>query len=761
MTVDDNSQQTQAVAAAWWRIGGRIQGVGFRPFVYRLACRWSLAGWVRNHSGSVEIFAQGRPTALAAFGRELEQHPPPLAAPCILASGTAAPRNLAGFVIRSSAAQVASEIHVPPDRSLCGDCLAELGDPNNRRHRYPFINCTQCGPRYSLITRLPYDRPNTTMRAFDLCRPCAAEYRDPRDRRFHAQPVACPDCGPRLSFVSSEGQPIAGNEEALRACVDALRDGLIVAVKGIGGYHLMCDARDGSVVARLRRRKRRPDKPLAVMFPADAGLSLVRACIELDTAQEHVLLGATRPIVLASKRQNQLLAPEIAPGLDEIGVLLPYSPLHQLLLADYGAPLVATSGNVSGEPVLTDDDAASRSLCDVADAFLHHDRPIRRPLDDSVYRAVGGAVRPLRLGRGHAPLELDLPFALPRPVLAVGGQMKNTVALAWGSRIVISQHIGDLECLRAREVFQSTLEDLQNLYGTRAEGVVCDAHPGYASRRWATDSGLPCLPVFHHHAHASVVAGENPEVRRWLVFTWDGTGYGENGALWGGEALLGRPGQWRRAATFRRFRVPGGDRAAVEPWRSALALCWEQNTEWTHCPADTSLLHEAWRRRINSPATSSVGRLFDAAAALLGLAAEASFDGQAPMQLEAAAEPVGDGPALPLRPTGAGLWISDWAPLTRMLTDSSIGLARRAGMFHDSLASALLSQALAVRTHHGECVVGLCGGVFQNRRLTGRAVELLTRHGFDVRLPRHVPINDGGLSYGQVIEAGAGLGFGS
>ena len=746
---------TAACEARRWRLTGRVQGVGFRPFVYRLAQSHGLTGWVRNLAGEVEIHAQGAPQALTCFAAALIANAPPLAQPVLARlEQTVLQNNLAGFAILASETRASMHAHLPLDASVCNDCLRELADPHDRRYRYPFINCTQCGPRYTLITRLPYDRAHTAMAGFPLCPACRAEYENPADRRFHAEPLACPACGPQLRFNSEEAGIIDDTAQALAACVAALRTGQIVAVKGVGGYHLLCDARHDSAIARLRRLKPRPHKPLAVLFPFAGvdGLEQVRAAAIVPDAAAELLRAPERPIVLLEKRAPFPLSAHLAPGLNEIGAFLPYSPLHQLLAADFGAALVATSGNIGGEPVLTDNQEAQTRLAPLANAFLHHNRPIVRPADDSVYRTIARRPRPLRLGRGTAPLELDLPFTLVQPLLAVGGHMKNTVALAWGKRLVVSPHIGDLGTLRSLEVFEQVIADLQQLYQVRAAAIVCDAHPDYASSRYARHTGLPLRRVYHHHAHAAALAGEYPEVGRWLVFTWDGTGYGADGTLWGGEALLGAPGAWQRVASFRPFHLPGGDKAAREPWRSALALCWETGVAWPGHKTDTTLLHTAWHKRLNTPQSSAVGRLFDAAAALTGINTHSSFEGQGPMLLEAACQGESRPVALPLTRHPNNIWETDWSPLLPRLLDEQSTVGRRAALFHASLAHALLEQAQQLRAEHGDFHVGLAGGVFQNRVLTEQALLLLAQHGFDARLPARIPCNDAGISAGQIFE---------
>lgn len=734
-----------------------MQGVGFRPYVYRLAHHYELTGWVRNNGGAVEIHAQGFAERLQSFGEALLIRAPPAARARLLDVQPTPVEMNDGFRILDSTAGVERHIHVPTDLYTCDECLAELRDPAARRYRYPFINCTQCGPRYTLIRAMPYDRPNTTLDRFTLCRDCEAEYTDPFDRRFHAQPLACAACGPALSWYDGRRE-ICGNEPALAAALAALRDGQIVAVRGVGGYHLLCDAANENAVALLRARKGRPAKPLAVMVPwqGSDGLDYARGLAQLSPLEAAMLRDSVRSIVLTARRAQAMLAAAVAPGLRELALMLPYSPLHHLLLEDFGAALVATSANLSGEPVLIEPEQVQARLGDVADGFLHHDRVIARPADDPLVRVVAGAVRPLRLGRGTAPLELSLPLHIQVPTLAVGAYMKTTVALAWGERAVVSPHIGDLASPRGREVFAQVVHDLQQLYGVRAERVVHDAHPGFSNTRWARESGLPTLAVWHHFAHAAAVAGEYPSEAPLLCFTWDGVGLGPDNTLWGGEALLGRPGTWQRVASFRPFRLPGGERAAREPWRSALALCWECGQSWPEGEhLGGALLRRAFDGGVNAPPTTAVGRLFDAAAALVGLCLKASYEGEAPMRLEALCEDVVPPVALPLARDATGIWRSDWAPLVPAMRDARLVPAVRAAMFHSSLAQALCEQALAVREHTGVARVGLSGGVFQNRVLTEQAHALLSTAGFEVLIPERLPVNDAAISYGQLIEAAA------
>jgi len=739
-------------------VSGRVQGVGYRPFVYVTAHDLDIQGTVLNGSGRVFIHAEGSPGKLDRLEHALVHSAPPLARPQLVSSEPVEVSGIKDFLILASDSSSESEIHVPPDLYTCDECVEELTTPLERRHGYPFINCTQCGPRYTIITALPYDRPNTSMAGFALCDGCRAEYESPRDRRFHAQPLACPVCGPNLEFICRDSKLRA--KGALLQAVEALCSGLIVAIKGVGGYHLICDAANDEAVQRLRRRKHRPHKPLAVMFPARGtdGLEAIREHLDLSETGAQAILDPARPIVLARKREDCRLSSALAPGLRELGVFLPYSPLHHLLLQKFGGPVVATSGNISGEPVITDNREAEQRLDRVADAFLHHNRPIVRPADDPVIRPIAGKARVIRLGRGIAPLELSLAASAEVPTLAVGGHMKVTVALAWGDRAVVSPHIGDMDSPRSNDIFQKVIEDLQNLYDVKARQVICDLHPGYATSRWAKgyceQQGLPLRQVQHHAAHASALAGEHPDIERWLVFAWDGVGYGSDGSLWGGEAMAGYPGEWNRVASFRTFRLVGGEKAGREPWRSAAAMMWAEGRDWKPAVEGADLARLAWEKNINVFKTSAVGRLFDAAASLVLGRDISSFEGQGPMELEQCTGGAGalDPVPLPLTPDGKGILRTDWAPLLPVLSDSAVAPADRADFFHQSMAQALVDQALAVRKQFGFDAIGLSGGVFQNRRLTELAAVKLKALGIEVRLHEAVPANDGGLCFGQVID---------
>ncbi len=733
-----------------------MRGVGFRTFVCALADELHLCGSVRNRGGLVEIVVwSDAKTADRFLERLLSQHPA-MARPDLISVEPASTPMGPGFRILPSTD--GSGAGLVPDRSVCDACLAEMADPRARRYRYPFIACAHCGPRYTITGGAPFERARTAMAAFPLCKFCRAEYEDPADRRFYAQTMACAACGPSLWFRMGPDD-VEGHETVLAATVAALHDGAIVAMKGVGGYHLLCDAADDAAVKRLRLRKRRPSKPFAVMFPRAGrdGLNRLRLECTPDAEEAESLRADERPIVLIPRRDDSRLSPSVAPGLRQLGAFLPYSPLHDLVASGFDGPLVATSGNISGEPVLTDPADAQTRLACVADAFLHHDRPILRPADDGVVRIMAGRARPLRLGRGNAPLERTLSHPLSEPVLALGGQSKVALTLGFDARAVMSPHIGDLQNPRSLDLLEATAETLQRLHGVRVKTLICDGHGGYASTRWAmARQDMAVIRIPHHHAHASALAGEFPNEPRWLCFTWDGAGFGEDGALWGGEGLLGRPGAWVRASTFRPFSAPVGDSCVHEPWRSAAALAWALGLDWAPRGLDVALTKETWRAGLYPP-TSAVGRLFDAAAAFLGVE-QASYEDEGPMAVEALASTdrsaAGSIP-LPLEQGRGGLWQADWGPLAPMLLDATRPRSQRAAVFQASLVRSLTDQAIAIRADQGAFCVGLTGGVFQNRSLSEMALAALQAAGFRAYLPIKLPCNDAGLSFGQVVEAGA------
>ena len=737
-------------------LSGQVQGVGFRPFIYRIAKQHNLSGWVRNNVGLVEIYVQGLQLNIDEFSHDIFVKKPAISKPQLESSNTVDSEDCEEFCILKSQNKGKAKISVPVDLYLCDDCLAELNDPLDRRYHYPFINCTQCGPRYTLIESLPYDRKNTSMKDFEFCPQCHAEYSDPKNRRFHAEPVACPDCGPSLSLHYNE--TIVGNtENSLQQTINLLKQGKVVAVKGIGGYHLMCDANNSQAVGRLRNNKSRPHKPLAVMFPAllHNPFECAEHAVILNEEDRHFLLQAARPILLVEKNKNTKLSDQIAPGLNEIGVMLPYSPLHHLLLNGFSGPLVATSANISGEPVMIDNHAIEKRLANIADAFLHHNRPIVRPADDSVFKTIASKPRPLRIGRGFSPLELSLPVKLDEPVLAVGAHMKNVIALAWENRVVLSPHIGEMDSVRSLQIFENSVNDLQRLYDVKAKRIICDAHPGYTSTRWAHKQNLPVRSVLHHHAHACAAYFECNTDENVLVFSWDGVGYADDESLFGGEAFLGKPGEWKRVASMLPFNIPGGEKAGREPWRSAAALCWQTGQLFETFCDDPFLLKQAWDNKINTAQTTSVGRLFDAAAALTGVCTHASFEGQGPMMLEAQCKDIEmnsvDYVKLQLIESN-GLLQADWQPLVKVMLDTTLSVSKRASMFHASLAQMLLQQAINIRKKHQVNKVSFSGGVFQNRVLSEYVMRILTDQNFEVFMPELIPVNDAGICFGQVVE---------
>jgi hydrogenase maturation protein HypF len=720
-----------------------VQGVGFRPFVYRLATELGLTGSVRNTAEGVALEIEGANDLLDHFFRRVRQEAP---IHSLIRNIELSPVSIVGengFRIVSSRAGEKTA-WIPPDLATCGDCLREIFDPNDRRYRYPFANCTHCGPRFTIVERLPYDRSNTAMRKFTMCPQCSQEYHDPRDRRFHAEPIACPECGPQLSFWDRRGNTLAMRHDALLAAAIAVREGRVLALKGVGGFQLMVDARNDGAVRRLRERKVREEKPFALMYPSFNSVKRDCSVSELD---ERLLLSPQAPIVLLERRTDAL-ASSIAPGSPYLGVMLPYSPLHHLLMRELGFPVVATSGNLSDEPICIDEYEALERLGNIADAFLVHDRPIVRHVDDSVVRSLLGREQVLRRARGYAPLPIHVNEELPR-VLAVGGHLKNTVAIGFGHEVFISQHIGDLETQQAYDAFRQVAEDLQGLYEEEPQVVACDLHPEYLSTKAARERNAPVVEVQHHYAHVLSCMAENEVEAPILGVCWDGTGFGPDGTLWGGEFLLVDETGFNRVAHFRPFRLPGGEAAIREPRRCALGLLYDLYGEaafdiepYASLPAP---LRQMLRKNINSPLTSGVGRLFDAVASLLGVRQRASFEGQAAMELEYAVKS-GVEEFYPIHVDE----IVNWRPMIQAMLEDKAPVGVRAARFHNTLVECLVQVAHRV----AQPKVALTGGCFQNKYLTERAARRLQKEGFHPYWHRRVPPNDGGIALGQAVAAG-------
>jgi hydrogenase maturation protein HypF len=753
-------------------VHGMVQGVGFRPFVYRQATKLGLHGWVQNSTEGLFFEAEGDREALQRFAHNLETDKPPRAVIQDLELSYLDPLGYDHFEIRRSAEGGARTALILPDIATCADCLREIFDPNNRRYRYPFNSCTNCGPRFSIIEALPYDRPNTSMKGFTMCPECHREYHDPLDRRFDAQPIACPVCGPQLQFLenafASSQDPAAPRaaikiptrDDALKTAAEWLRSGRIIALKGLGGFQLLADARREEVVSELRQRKRREAKPFAVMYPS---LVMARDDCVISELEEKLLLSPEAPIVLLRQKRTPAVANSVAPGNPNLGVMLPYTPLHHLLMAELAFPIVATSGNLTDEPICTDNFEAFRRLREIADGFLVHDRPIVRHVDDSVVCVTCDREMILRRARGYAPAPIHLPAALPT-TLAVGSHLKNTVALSVGSEVFLSQHLGDLSSAEAHAAFQKSVADLPRLYDARPTSVVCDLHPEYLSTKYATGLSIPVHHVQHHWAHVLSCLADNGLEPPVLGVAWDGTGYGTDGTIWGSEFLASNAdlNSFERVAHLRPFRLPGGDAATKQPYRSALGLLFEMHghdlLEHLHLPplreypaAHLPPLLTMMEKGVNSPWTSSMGRLFDAVASLIGLRQKVNFEGQAAMDLEYAVEPEIE-EAYPFSCQHGPPYVLDWQPMIEQIIveftqDVPPGVI--AGKFHNTLAAMVVAVA---RKQHFPRVL-LTGGCFQNRTLLELCVHRLSAEGFEPYWHRRVPPNDGGIALGQIIAA--------
>ncbi|PZS07657.1 MAG: carbamoyltransferase HypF [Solirubrobacterales bacterium] len=774
------------------RVRGTVQGVGFRPYVYRLAGELGLSGFVLNDSAGVLLEVEGGSTEVAELLSRLRPDAPPLAVLEQVESEELPATGATGFQILSSPQGGVADAPVTPDSAICEQCLAELLDPHDRRYRYPFINCTNCGPRFTIVRGVPYDRPLTTMSSFQMCGHCEAEYEDPGDRRFHAQPNACPQCGPVVTLLNRTGEAVGAGEAAgaggardlVHAAAMALRDGAILAIKGIGGYHLACRADDERAVAALRSRKHREDKPFALMTPS---VAVAESLVALGAEERGLLCSPERPIVLAPRLAGAGVAQSVAPGSSELGVMLPYSPLHHLLSADFvrgahdlGTTLVLTSGNASDEPIAYRDDDALARLQGIADLFLVHDRPIHTRTDDSVARVVstprGRRTTFLRRSRGYVPASLSLPGGgAGRPLLACGAELKSTFCVAKGRRAWVSHHIGDLENYETLCSFTEGIEHFQRLFAVTPEVLAHDLHPEYLSTKYAreregSERDVELVGVQHHHAHLAACLAEHGEPGPALGAIFDGTGYGTDGTVWGGELLIGDLAGFERVGKLAPVALPGGERAIKQPWRMACSWLSAGVSSEPELPAALSgdVEQRAWDQvsglvatGLRSPQTTSMGRLFDAVAALSGIRAQVNYEGQAAIELEAACDP-GERGRYPIRveETGELLVIDPRETIRSVAADACAGVAVGviASRFHATVCHATVEACTRAASAHGLELVILSGGVFQNRRLLQSVAEGLHGAGLRVMIPERLPMNDGGISYGQAAVAAARLG---
>jgi hydrogenase maturation protein HypF len=762
-------------------INGIVQGVGFRPFIFSLAGRYQLSGWVRNTSGGVEIEVSGTPQQLTDFTDSIRQEAPPLSKIESLQVETIPKVEHQGFEILSSQAIEGDFQPISPDVNICQDCFRELFTPEDFRYRYPFINCTNCGPRITIIKDIPYDRPKTTMAGFDLCSKCESEYLDPLDRRFHAQPVACPDCGPEIWLESSQNLKIelSRGDQALNMAQELLGDGKIGAIKGLGGFHLACDAENSIAIDALRGRKNRPSKPLAVMMP---DLEIVRKYCLISDEEADLLVSAQSPILLLERNPEKSLPRSIAPNQNTIGVMLPYTPLHHLLFADQSGQnpyqvLVMTSANFRGNPILTDNGDVREQLRQIADFYLFHNRDIHVHCDDSVVRVAEldqhrSQLYPIRRSRGYAPQPITSPLKSP-PILAVGAELKNTFCHTRESYAFLSQHLGNLKNYQTLTSFEKSVKHFENLFRIEPALLVHDLHPDYLSSRYAIDrsekENLPTLSVQHHHAHIASCLGDNhdPGLEPVIGMSFDGIGYGDDGAIWGGEILIADYSSYQRFGHLEYFPLPGGDLAAKEPWRIALALLDQAGLPWDpSIPAvgyaqklkdqipdvkPIDVLKKQLQSRTNTPLTSSLGRLFDGIAALLGIRQTISYEAQAAIELEAIVDPSEQG-FYPLEITAENI-ISISPIISGMLEDYQQGTKIRtlAARFHNTLAGLVLELAQRAKREYSLDRIALSGGVWQNMSLLIKTYQNLSNAGFQILTHKQIPANDGGISLGQAL----------
>ena len=781
--LSSESAETRRVRA---RVDGTVQGVGYRPFVYRLAHELGVAGWVLNDERGVLVEVEGDPGAVDAFVARLSADAPPLAEVTGVESEQIAATGEAGFEIVASERDGAPTAPVSPDAATCDECLAELADPDDRRYRYPFLNCTNCGPRFTIVTGIPYDRPQTTMAGFEMCEACAAEYEDPTDRRFHAQPNACPVCGPQARLLERDGSPVAGVQDAVRAAADDLLAGKVLAIKGLGGYHLACRADDEQAVSDLRRRKHREDRPFALLV---RDVAAARELVELSAAEEALLVSRERPIVLSRRLAGAPIADSVAPQAPDLGLMLPYTPLHQLLADDTGVPLVMTSGNVSDEPIAFEDADALERLSRIAERFLVHDRPIATRTDDSVARIVRGRPLLLRRSRGYVPAALELPVTCIAPILGMGAEQKNAFCVASGDRAWVSHHIGDLKNYETLKSLRDGVAHFERLFEVAPVLIAHDLHPDYLSTSYARTreeaGGIALTGVQHHHAHLAATLAEHGETNLAVGAIFDGTGYGPDGTIWGGEFLVGGLVDFQRVGHMQPVRMPGGERAVKEPWRMACswftAMYDQLAAAGSQFPdAFADIAQERWnmvstlvKHGTGAPFTSSAGRLFDAVASMCGVRLEVSYEGQAAVEFEALAEP-GEAEAYPFRVDTAGFrrpvagtddlpatspsLILDPRPaIIAVLADLTAGVSvgTISARFHAGLAQSTAKVLGLIAREAKLDTAVLSGGVFQNRLLLELTVPALEAEGLRVLVPERLPPNDGQIAFGQAAVATA------
>lgn len=732
-------------------LNGTVQGVGFRPFVFRIANDLNLNGFVLNDTTGVIIEVEGEKESLDLFLKKLHTEKPPIAHIYYEELEYLPPSGYNGFRIKESSSEHPPEVFILPDIATCIDCERELLDPTDRRYRYPFINCTNCGPRFTIIKKLPYDRPNTTMSGFKMCSDCEKEYNNPLNRRFHAQPNACDICGPEVFLTDRDGTVISKKDKAISDTTRLLSEGNIIALKGIGGFHLICNALNDEVVNRLRQRKKRSQKPFAVMF---RDLDMIRKFAEPTVLEESIILSPARPIVLVNRRGSLLEA--TSPGLKKIGVFLPYSPLHILLLNSIDFPIVATSGNLSDEPIAKENDEGLKRLKGLSDFFLLHNRPIERRCDDSVVKEVGGFPQIIRRSRGYVPLPIKLPFKLKRSVLGVGGHEKNTISIGFDDRIITSQHIGDMETPESIDNFETIINDLFNIYRFEPEIVVHDLHPAYITTKWTRKRFLDkALGVQHHHAHILSCMAEHGITRRVTGISWDGTGYGTDGTLWGGEILSVGFDGFDRLFHSRHIRLIGGEKAVREPRRVALSILFElfgkdipngfESILSGFSASEIEILYSAFKKGLQSPLSSSVGRLFDAVSSFYDVIQICNYEAQSAMMIEDIYDPsVKERFDYEIKGE-----VIDWEGIFHGIIKEK-NRVRGISMFINTLSEVGLEAAKRA----GNEVVCLSGGVFQNAPLSSRMIGLLEENGFNVFINRNIPVNDGGLSVGQVLYGG-------